>query len=133
MVTFSDGEADKKYYRHFKINKGNRQNSDVDSMKEVITRRLKHFPDWGVPDLIIIDGGKAQISAVAPLLYGKVAFVGLAKRFETLVFWNNEDGTFKQFVLPEGNAKNVVVRVRDEAHRFARRLHHKLVTKTLLS
>ncbi len=133
MVTFIDGEADKKYYRHFKINKGNRQNSDVDSMKEVIERRLKHFADWGIPDLIIIDGGKAQIGVVAPLLQGKVAFVGLAKRFETLVVWDSETEKFKQFVLPEGNAKNLVVRVRDEAHRFARRLHHKLITKTLLS
>jgi excinuclease ABC subunit C len=102
-------------------------------MREVIERRLKHFADWGIPDLIIIDGGKAQISTVAPLLSGKVVFVGLAKRYETLVFWNETEQKFKQYLLPEGPAKNVVVRVRNEAHRFARRLHHKLVTKTLLS
>lgn len=133
MVTFTEGEPNKKYYRHFKINKGKRQNSDVDSMKEVVERRLKHFADWGIPDLIIIDGGKAQISAVAPLLQGKVVFVGLAKRFETLVFWDEKSALFRQFVLPDGPAKNLVVRTRDEAHRFARRLHHNLVTKTLLN
>ncbi len=132
MVTFTDGEADKKYYRHFKINKGKRQNSDVDSMHEVIKRRMKHFADWGTPELIIIDGGKAQIAAVAPLLEGKVAFVGLAKRYETLVFWNASKESFSEFILPEGGAKNLVVRTRNEAHRFARRLHHNLVTKTLL-
>lgn len=132
MVTFTDGEADKKFYRHFKINKGKTQNSDVDSMKEVIERRLKHFADWGVPDLIIIDGGKAQIATVAPHLQNKVAFVGLAKRYETLVFWNPEEESFTEYLLPDGSAKNLVVRLRDEAHRFARRLHHNLVTKTLL-
>jgi len=131
MVTFIDGEADKRYYRHFKINKGKRQNNDVDSMKEVLTRRIKHFDDWGKPDLIIIDGGKPQITASSEILSGIVPFVGLAKRYETFVFLTPEG--FKEIALPEGNAKKLVQRLRDEAHRFARRLHHNLVTKTLLS
>lgn len=130
MVTFIDGEPDKQYYRHFKINKGRAQNSDVDSMEEVLTRRMKHFDDWGKPDLIIIDGGKPQIAAAKKVLGNDIPVVGLAKRYETFVFLN--DNTFTEYLLPEGPAKNLIVRARNEAHRFARRLHHNLVTKTLL-
>ncbi len=134
MVTFIDGIADKKYYRHFKIyNK--KKNSDVDSMKEVISRRLKHLEDlpaqagWGKPDLIIIDGGKPQLSAVRELLKeANIPFIGLAKRFETIVVMKNN----KFFeVKPAGGALNLLQRIRDEAHRFARRLHHKLISQNL--
>jgi excinuclease ABC subunit C len=122
MVTFIDGVAEKKYYRHFKMyNK--KHNSDVDSMREVISRRLKHLEDWGRPDLIIIDGGKPQLSSVHDLLdEAKIPFVGLAKRLETIVIY--KEGKFIE-VKPGGGALNLLQRIRDEAHRFARRLHHK--------
>lgn len=135
MVTFVNGEPDKNYYRHFTI-KGNstlpaarRGRSDVDSMKEVLDRRAKHFTGWGRPDLIIVDGGKPQVSAGLEVIKD-IPLVGLAKQFETIVV-KTEKG-FSEIRLPRGSAKNLVQRLRDEAHRFARRLHHKHVWAAML-
>lgn len=125
MVTFVNGEADKRYYRHFKVKKGN---SDVDNMKEVLTRRLNHLTDWGKPDLIIVDGGKPQVSKALGVIK-EIPLIGLAKRYETLVV-KNED-KFIEIRLRRGPALYLVQRLRDEAHRFARRLHHKQVSKSL--
>ncbi len=129
MVTFVNADIEKKFYRHFKIyNK--KRNSDVDSMREVITRRLKHLDDWGRPDLIIIDGGKPQLSAVHDLLENqKIPFIGLAKQFETVVI-RKLDGQFIE-IKATGKALNFLQRIRDEAHRFARRLHHKQVRDSI--
>jgi excinuclease ABC subunit C len=134
MVTFIGAEADKKFYRHFKIYQG-KGNSDVDSMREVIKRRLKHLDDWGKPDLIIVDGGKGQVGVfIRELETVGIPVVGLAKRFETLVIPEKINGTvkLKEYKLPRSSALNLVQRMRDEAHRFARRLHHKLVSGDLL-
>jgi excinuclease ABC subunit C len=133
MITFINGEADKNYYRHFRIRqiKGN---SDADSLREVIQRRAKHFEDWGRPDLIIVDGGKPQVSVfLNELKNEKIPVVGLAKRFETLVIPAGPSGTMslKEYRLPKGVALNLVQRIRDEAHRFARVYHHKLIFKSL--
>ncbi len=129
MVTFINGDADKSYYRHFKIYQ-KKKRSDVDSMREVITRRLKHLNDWGRPDLIIIDGGKPQLSKVHDLLENEnIAFVGLAKRYETIVFMKGNE--FFE-IRPRGPALNLLQRIRDEAHRFARRLHHRQVARSLV-
>jgi excinuclease ABC subunit C len=128
MVTFIGGEPDKTYYRHFKVRR-KKGDSDVDSMKEVLGRRIKHFDDWGIPDLIIVDGGKPQVS-VAQEVIKDIPLVGLAKQFETIVILKN--GEFSEIRLQNGPAKNLMQRIRDEAHRFARRLHHKQVSKNLL-
>ncbi len=129
MVVAIDGVSENKFYRHFKMyNK--KKNSDVDSMREVITRRLKHLQDWGRPNLIIIDGGKPQLSAIHDLLEdAKIPFIGLAKRLETIVIY--KDAKFYE-IHPHGDALNLLQRIRDEAHRFARRLHHKQFKKDLL-
>lgn len=124
MVTFINGEPDKTYYRHFKVKKGN---SDVDNMKEVLSRRQKHLEDWGVPDLIIVDGGKPQVSTGLLVIGDKIPLIGLAKRYETLVI--PYQGKFVEVRLKRGPALYLVQRLRDEAHRFARRLHHKQVSK----
>ena len=101
-------------------------------MREVITRRLKHLDDWGKPDLIIIDGGKPQLTAVHDLLErANIPFIGLAKQFETIVI-RKPDGTFIE-MKARGRALNLLQRIRDEAHRFARRLHHKQVGKAITS
>ncbi len=131
MVTFINGEADKTFYRHFKV-KNIKGNSDVDSLREVIKRRINHFEGWGRPDLIIVDGGKPQVSTfVRELEEYKIPVVGIAKRLETLVIPTKMDGTmsFKEYRLPRGQALNLVQRIRDEAHRFARRYHHHLISK----
>ena len=135
MVTFINGEADKSYYRNFKI-KQVKGNSDVDSLREVIKRRLNHKEDWGVPDLIIVDGGKPQVATfIKELAQSAIPVVGLAKKMETFVIpitLNGELG-FTELRVPRGPVLNLVQRMRDEAHRFARRLHHKLVSKELTS
>ena len=129
MVTFVNGVADKRYYRHFRIKKA-KKGDDYAAMAEVLARRSKYFASWGKPDLIIVDGGKGQVSASHELLAGKVPVIGLAKRLETIVIRKGD--AFVQIRLPKGPALNLVQRLRDEAHRFARRYHHKLVARALL-
>lgn len=135
MVTFFDGVADKTFYRHFKIYQ-KKPKDDLSSLKEVIKRRLKHLNDWGVPDLIIVDGGKTQAKVFfEELEKSRVPVVGLAKRFETLIIPVRSDSKliFKELRVPEGPVLNLVQRIRNEAHRFARRLHHKQIKNSLFS
>jgi excinuclease ABC subunit C len=61
MVTFIDGKPDKNFYRKFKIQISGKPN-DVAMIKEILSRRFQH-QEWGWPDLILIDGGKAQLNA----------------------------------------------------------------------
>ncbi len=133
MVTFIDGEADKSFYRHFRINQ-KKGNSDVDSLREVIRRRLNHLKDWGKPDLIIVDGGKPQVSAfVRELKKYEIPIAGIAKRLETLVVPVRAAGApaFNALKLPVGPALNFIQRIRNEAHRFARRYHHHLISQEI--
>ncbi len=135
MVTFINGEADKSMYRHFKIRQ-NKTRSDVDSMREIAIRREKRFADWGMPDLIIVDGGRTQVGVFLSVMRkAGVQVVGIAKREEKLIIPAEHRGVikFKEMKLPKGGAKNLVQRIRDEAHRFARRYHHKLLQKELTS
>lgn len=121
MVVLSHGKPDTSQYRRFKIrSKGTI--SDVGMMKEVITRRIKHA-EWPTPQFILIDGGKAQLSAVKNTLMSPYA--GLAKRQEELIipFQNS----YKTVHLPlSGKAIKVLQRARDEAHRYAISYHRLL-------
>ena len=104
-------------------------------MKEIAGRRNKHIKDWGRPDLIIVDGGKGQLSMFMKEFEGaNIPVIGLAKKFETLVIPVKYLGTktIKEFRLPKGGALNLVQRIRNEAHRFAQRYHHKLISKSLI-
>lgn len=131
MVTFIKGDEDKSLYRRFKIIQKNRR-SDTDSLNEVVKRRIKHFTDWGKPDLIIVDGGKPQLSVFYKYLNPlKIPVMGMAKRFETLVFIKNEK--FIEYPIKKGPALNILQRIRDESHRFAKRYHHKQVEKYIKS
>lgn len=133
MVTFIKGEPAKEYYRHFKIYKA-KDGDDYAAMKEVAGRRKKHFEDWGRPNLIIVDGGKGQLSMFMNEFKDTgIPIIGLAKRFETLVIPSVYLGanTFKEHRLLPGAAKNLVLRLRNEAHRFAQSYHHKLISKSL--
>lgn len=122
MVVFIKGEAETEYYRHFRIKQKN-GSSDYDSMKEVAIRRTKHLKDWGKPDLIIVDGGLSQIKAFNI----NIPVVGIAKNPDRLIF---PDG--KKIIL-KGFSLFILQRIRDEAHRFARRYHHLLIKKNLLN
>jgi excinuclease ABC subunit C len=128
MVTLAHGTPDKRFYRHFTI-RNNKKSSDVDNMKEVLTRRLKHLDSWGRPDLIIVDGGKPQVSVAIEVIGDKIPVIGLAKRYETLIIKQNKK--FIEVKVPRGPALNLVQRIRDEAHRFARRLHHKHISRSM--
>jgi excinuclease ABC subunit C len=119
MITFINGESDKSLYRHFKIKKS-KGGDDYASMREVAERRKKHFEDWGMPDLIIVDGGVGQIKSFKEKI-SEIPVVGIAKHPDRLVVGEEK-------IKLEGPALNLVARIRDEAHRFARRYHHKLVS-----
>lgn len=127
MVVFKDGEAEKSSYRHFRVHQPNRR-SDTDSMTEIAKRRKKHLDDWGIPDLIIADGGKGQIGSFISVFGQSIPIIGLAKRFETILI--PKDGNFIS-IRPRGSALNFMKKIRDESHRFARRYHHHLLKKKL--
>lgn len=134
MVTFFNGEPDKNYYRHFRVRTQKKPN-DVGALKEIISRRVRHFNDWGTPDLLVVDGGKGQVKVFyEKLKHYNIPVVGLAKRHESIVSIKEEEGDlhFTEKRLPRGNAKNLFQRLRNEAHRFARRYHHHLLKKDLL-
>ncbi|HTK03271.1 MAG TPA: UvrB/UvrC motif-containing protein [Alphaproteobacteria bacterium] len=120
MVVFVDGEAEKSEYRHFKIRQKNGQ-SDYDSMREVAERRLKNMTLWGVPDLIIVDGGLGQVKIFKEVIKD-IPIVGIAKHPDRLIVGEEK-------IKLEDLALNLVQRIRDEAHRFARRYHHHLISK----
>jgi excinuclease ABC subunit C len=131
MVVFINGEADKSLYRRFKIANPKSQD-DISSISEVAKRRGNHLADWGEPDLIIVDGGQNQVKAFKKEYLGKKDYIiGLAKRFETLIF-SDQTGKYLEYRIPQGPALNLVQRLRNEAHRFARVYHHMLVEKSLL-
>lgn len=134
MVTFIKGEPAKEFYRHLKIRHAN-PSDDLEAMKEVAVIRAKHLEDWGAPDLIVVDGGKGQVN-VFQAIFTKyhIPVVGLAKRFESLVI-PSQDATKAKFIMtrvPQGPALNLLQRLRNEAHRFARRYHHFLIKKSLI-
>ncbi|MFB6212619.1 MAG: UvrB/UvrC motif-containing protein [Candidatus Magasanikbacteria bacterium] len=121
MVSFKDGKPDKKYYRKFKIKTIKKQN-DPGMMEEVLERRLKH-EEWPYPDLIVVDGGKPQISAVEGVLSEsglEIPTIGIAK---------GPDRNKNEFLggeIPDWTDKETLKKVRDEAHRFAIKYHKKL-------
>ncbi len=88
MVVFSNGVSDRAAYRKFKMRQ--QRNDDTANLKEVITRRFdaKNIKAWGLPNLLLIDGGKGQLAAVAKVLEEhnlRIPVVGVAKRDEELV------------------------------------------------
>ncbi|MFI5241082.1 MAG: UvrB/UvrC motif-containing protein [Microgenomates group bacterium] len=133
MVTFIDGDAEKSFYRHFKI-KVAKGGDDYSSLSEVAKRRKNHLDTWGKPDLIIVDGGKGQVTAFLDVFEERIPIIGLAKRFETLVIPQRKDEKiiFIEKRVGKGEVLNIIQRIRDEAHRFARRYHHKLMSKNII-
>jgi len=117
MVVFINEEPEKSAYRKFKIRTVIGQ-SDVDCLKEILTRRLKHA-EWPLPKLFLIDGGKPQVNAVKEILAlnkVEIPIVGIAK---------GPDRKKNEFFAPKAienwllKNKNILINVRDEAHRFA--------------
>ena len=135
MVVFINGLSKKSAYKKFKVKITEGKPDDFLSMQEVLTRRLNRLGEkgWEKPDLIIIDGGKGQLSSVMEIADGKIDgidIVSLAKREEE-VFLPNES---EPILLPrDSEALYLIQRVRDEAHRFAITYHRKLRGKTALN
>lgn len=130
MVVFQDGNPDKDSYRRFKINSTEGKPDDFMSMREVTMRRYGKITAKELPDLIIIDGGKGQLSSALEIIRGAghdtVPVVGLAKQFEYIFTEFSPDPV----ILPrQSDALYLVQRIRDEAHRFAITYHRKLRSK----
>jgi len=135
MVTFINGMSKKSEYRKFKVKSTEGKPDDFLSMKEVLTRRLSRLGEkgWEKPDLIIIDGGKGQLSSVMQIVeelgVTGIDFVSLAKQQEEVFLPHKSDS----IMLPRNtDALFVIQRIRDEAHRFAITYHRTLRGKNAL-
>ncbi len=127
-VVFKDAKPSKKDYRHFNI-KTVEGPDDFASMHEVITRRYKRLmeEEQPLPQLIIVDGGKGQLSSAVDALkqiglFGKIPIVGIAKRLEEIYF---PEDTLPLYINKKSESLKLIQRMRDEAHRFGI-THHRL-------
>ncbi len=136
QVVFRDGRPDKSSYRHYALAELPEGNNDFKMMQEFFERRLQGREE--LPDLFVVDGGLLQLNAVQKImdeLGKKVPLVGLAKE-------RAEKGSEERLIIPQRSnpyllKKNMslfrlMVSLRDEAHRFARRLHHRKEEKRIL-
>ncbi len=135
-VVFKNGKASKKDYRHFKI-KTVVGADDFASMEEVVFRRYKRLKEEGesLPQLIVIDGGKGQLSsAVKSLdllgLRGKIAIIGIAKRLEEIYF---PEDPIPLYLDKKSETLKIIQQLRNEAHRFGITLHRNLRSKGSLN
>lgn len=153
MVVFTNGASDKAGYRKFKTRLN--RNDDFYNIRETIRRRLsdKNCKAWGLPDLVLIDGGKGQLDAAIQardeLGRAAIPFIGLAKREEQIVIkkhlsnvtlnklslqtmggFASESKDFVLVNLPHNtNLVKLLQRIRDESHRFAVSYHSTLKAK----
>ncbi len=147
QIVFRDGKPERKMYRHYHLKARKEGNNDFAMMKEVLTRRVLHGE---LPDVFIVDGGKGQVNVFKGVLEEVgigIPVVGIAK--SKTMFGNmklREEGvkkTQERLILP--GRKNsyqlnknralfrILTQMRDEAHRFSRRLHHKAEKGRVLS
>ena len=126
MVVFNENGPLKSEYKKFKIKNVIGQ-SDVDCLREVMERRLNHN-DWSIPNYILVDGGKPQVNTIKKVLKERsfnIPVIGIAKgpeRKKNEFFYDKDN----KFVLDN---ESFLIRVRDEAHRFAINYQRKLIRK----
>ncbi len=127
MVVFENGKPAKKEYRRFKLKTVQGTPDDFKSMVEVMERRYGKETDWPMPDLIVIDGGKGQLSSVLPVIRATgitdVPVISLAKREEEVFVEGKSDSILLDYHSPE---LQLLQQIRDEAHRFAITYHRQL-------
>lgn len=135
MVCFKNAKPSKKDYRHFLIKTVEGPN-DFASMHEIITRRYTRVVNENepLPDLIIVDGGKGQLSSACDALksigvYGKVPIVGIAKRLEEIYF---PEDSIPVYIDKRSESLKLIQQIRDEAHRFAITFHRDRRSKASL-
>jgi len=128
MVQFVKAKPNKKAYRHFNI-KTVEGPDDFASMEEIILRRYGRLQKEGktLPQLIVVDGGKGQLSAAVKSLkhlglYGKTGIIGIAKKLEELYFPNDP---LPLYLDKKSETLRVIQQLRDEAHRFGITHHRK--------
>ncbi len=131
MTVYQNGKIDTSQYRQFKINTKITPD-DQFMIKEIIYRRLKHS-EWSYPNILMVDGGKPQVSAAHQALElstnpqtNQICIIGLAKKFETIVIKTVDD--WVEINLPKNSpALQLLQQIRDEAHRFSNRYRKKLI------
>ncbi len=135
LISFLDGRPDRAGYRHYKIRSTQGEVDDYKAIAEAVARRYQRLlnEQKPLPDLILVDGGKGQVSSALKVLEAldladRISLVGLAKRDEELWLPNTDDPVR----LPEGDpGLRVLQHVRDETHRFATGYNQKLRSKDL--
>lgn len=140
MVVLTGGNVDKKEYRRFKIRTKDTPD-DFAMMHEMLSRRFKRTREgkfknpWPLPDLVVIDGGKGQLSVALKVLAGykiEIPAIGLAKRYEEIIHRQNDK--FDVLQLEQNDpGLNILKKGRDEAHRFGITYYKKLHQKKLFS
>lgn len=121
-----NGIIEPSLYRKYHIRTIKRPN-DTGMMKEMLIRRLGH-PEWVFPDLIVVDGGKTQVSTAVQVIKSfelHIPIIGLAKRLEEVVIPLEIGFTIKR-LSPDSHALHVLQQLRDEAHRFGLTFHRKI-------
>ena len=134
-VVFKNGKPSKKEYRHFNI-KTVQGPDDFGSMEEVVHRRYKRLLDEGqsLPQLIVIDGGKGQLSSALKSLEvlglrGKIAIIGIAKRLEEIFY---PDDPIPLYLDKKSETLKIIQQLRNEAHRFAITFHRNKRSKSAI-
>ncbi|RMG81496.1 MAG: excinuclease ABC subunit C, partial [Bacteroidetes bacterium] len=132
-VVFKNAKPSKKDYRHFNIKTVEGPN-DFASMEEVVYRRYKRLLDenQSLPQLIVIDGGKGQLSSALKSLkklnlHNQIAIIGIAKKLEEIYFPNDP---FPLHIDKKSESLKVIQHIRNEAHRFGITHHRKKRAKT---
>ncbi len=133
MVVLTNGEIDKSQYRKFKMSTTGKPN-DFAMHQETILRRMKHS-EWKTPNVLLIDGGKGQVSSVYAQIkatgsdeFKKVPIFGIAKRMEWLY---TPDG--QEIRLPKSHpGLRLLIKLRDESHRFAITFYRQLHSRSLV-
>ncbi|MBQ6394050.1 GIY-YIG nuclease family protein [Candidatus Saccharibacteria bacterium] len=143
MVVFVNGVSDRSEYRKFKMHR--QKNDDTGNLKETLTRRLKH-KEWTFPDLIILDGGKPQLSAILEILGNtpgaeNIPVIGRDKsgdhsksaEVKIVIPHKTEDETTYETVRfpSDSHISRLIARIDEEAHRFAITYHRLLRNKRL--
>jgi len=120
MSVLIDGQIDTSKYRRFIIDpyiKG-----DPHALAHIISRRLKH-KEWPAPDLIILDGGRSQLSIVSKIIPKHIPTLAISKKHE-IIHYYNADNKIINLSLPLGSSSLQLIQlVRDEAHRFGTKFH----------
>ena len=135
MVTFINGKPQKSFYRKFKVK--SKGPNDYTMMEEVVSRRLKRIGQngWEKPDLILIDGGKGHLNRISKILNSDINIASIAKprkneKTDKIYLPNQKKpADFKNNIEEFG----ILVRARDEAHRFAITFHKSKRNKEMFS